>query len=200
MRVIRGIYKRRRFDVPHTFKARPTTDFAKENLFNVLSNYIDFEDGVTALDLFAGTGSISIELVSRGCDRVISVEKDPQHYAFIRKVMEEVKTDKCFPVRGDVFRYMERCHEQFDFIFADPPYALSELPTIPERRRIVCSGTRKDTFFRKSSAFCGTPPLWKRKLLVLQSRGDNRRTTDSVTLLFQERLSQRFFDNSIQSR
>ena len=131
MRVISGIYKRRRFDVPHTFKARPTTDFAKENLFNVLSNYIDFEDGVTALDLFAGTGSISIELVSRGCDRVISVEKDPQHYAFIRKVMEEVKTDKCFPVRGDVFRYMERCHEQFDFIFADPPYALPELPEIP---------------------------------------------------------------------
>lgn len=75
MRVISGIYKRRRFDVPHSFKARPTTDFAKENLFNVLSNYMDFEDGIRALDLFAGTGSISIELVSRGCDQVISVEK-----------------------------------------------------------------------------------------------------------------------------
>ena len=110
MRVISGIYKRRRFDVPHTFKARPTTDFAKENLFNVLSNYIDFEE--------AGTGSISIELVSRGCDRVISVEKDPQHYAFISKVMNEVKTDKCFPLRGDVFKYIERCGEKFDFIFA----------------------------------------------------------------------------------
>ena len=73
MRVISGIYKRRRFDVPRSFKARPTTDFAKENLFNVLSSrYIDFEDGgVCALDLFAGTGSISIELVSRGCDLVI---------------------------------------------------------------------------------------------------------------------------------
>lgn len=75
MRIISGIYKRRRFDVPHSFKARPTTDFAKENLFNVLSNYMDFEDGVHALDLFAGTGSISIELVSRGCNQVISVEK-----------------------------------------------------------------------------------------------------------------------------
>lgn len=102
MRVISGIYKRRRFDVPHTFKARPTTDFAKENLFNVLNNYIDFE-GTTVLDLFAGTGSISIELVSRGCERVISVEKDPQHHAFICKVMNEVKTDKCLPLRGDVF-------------------------------------------------------------------------------------------------
>ena len=93
MRVISGIYKRRRFDVPRTFKARPTTDFAKENLFNVLSNYIDFEEGVTALDLFAGTGSISIELISRGCDRVISIEKDREHHAFICKIMKEVQTE-----------------------------------------------------------------------------------------------------------
>lgn len=132
MRVISGIYKRRRFDVPNTFKARPTTDFAKENLFNVLNNYIDFEDGITALDLFAGTGSISIELVSRGCDRVISVEKDPQHHVFISKVMREVKTDHCFPLRGDAFKYIEKCGEQFDFIFADPPYALKELASIPD--------------------------------------------------------------------
>ena len=91
MRVISGIYKRRRFDVPHSFKARPTTDFAKENLFNVLtSNYFDFEeDSVRALDLFAGTGSISIELASRGCERVISVEKDREHYAFICKVIRK---------------------------------------------------------------------------------------------------------------
>lgn len=131
MRVISGIYKRRRFDIPRTFKARPTTDFAKENLFNVLSNYMDFEEHVSALDLFAGTGSISIELVSRGCDKVISVEKDPQHYAFISQIMKEVKTDKCIPIRGDVFRFIERCNEQFDFIFADPPYELKGLETIP---------------------------------------------------------------------
>jgi len=118
--------------VPRTFKARPTTDFAKENLFNVLSNQIDFEDGVTALDLFAGTGSISIELVSRGCDKVISVEKDSQHYAFICKVMQEVKTDKCFPIRGDVFKYIENSSEKFDFIFADPPYELKGLETISQ--------------------------------------------------------------------
>ena len=114
MRVISGIYKRRRFDVPHTFKARPTTDFAKENLFNVLSNnYFDFENGVTALDLFAGTGSISIELVSRGCDRVISVEKDPQHLSFISQVMREVKTDKCFPIRAF-------CHSSVCISFSIP--------------------------------------------------------------------------------
>ena len=124
----------RRFDVPNSFKARPTTDFAKENLFNVLSNnYFDFEDGVTALDLFAGTGSNSIELVSRGCDKVISVEKDPQHLSFISQVMREVKTDKCFPVRADAFKFIEKCSEQFDFIFADPPYALKDLQSIPGR-------------------------------------------------------------------
>lgn len=131
MRVISGIYKRRRFDVPHSFKARPTTDFAKENLFNVLSNYIDFEDGVRALDLFAGTGSISIELVSRGCEQVISVEKERSHYAFICKVMQEVKTDKCLPICGDVFKYIKSGRDQFDFIFADPPYELKGLETIP---------------------------------------------------------------------
>ena len=132
MRVISGIYKRRRFDIPHKFKARPTTDFAKENLFNVLTNYIDFEDHVQALDLFSGTGSISIELVSRGCDKVISVEKDSMHHAFICQIMKEVKTDKCIPVRGDVFKFIERCKEQFDFIFADPPYALTNLAEIPD--------------------------------------------------------------------
>lgn len=133
MRIISGIYKRRRFDVPRTFKARPTTDFAKENLFNVLSNnYIDFEEDITALDLFAGTGSISIELVSRGCDRVISIEKDRDHHTFICKIMKEVQTDVCLPIRGDVFKYINSSREQFDFIFADPPYELKDLKTIPD--------------------------------------------------------------------
>lgn len=75
---------------------------------------MDFEDGIRALDLFAGTGSISIELVSRGCDQVISVEKDRDHYAFICKIMQELKTDKCLPIRGDVFKYLKSGREQFD--------------------------------------------------------------------------------------
>ncbi len=118
--------------MPRTFKARPTTDFAKESLFNVLNNYIDFEEGISALDLFSGTGSISLELLSRGCDRVVSVEKEPAHYSFIQKVMNEIKTDKSFVIRGDVFKFVADCHEQFDFIFADPPYTLNELPELPE--------------------------------------------------------------------
>lgn len=133
MRVISGIYKRRRFEVPRSFKARPTTDFAKENLFNVLTGYLDFdEEGFVALDLFAGTGSISIELVSRGCSRVVSIEKDRRHHAFICDVMRQVKTDKCIPLCADALKYISRGGEPFDFIFADPPYALKELPQIPD--------------------------------------------------------------------
>lgn len=130
MRIIGGKYKRRRFDVPRTFKARPTTDFAKENIFNVLSNLIDFED-LKALDLFAGTGSITVELLSRGCSSVVSVEKDSMHSNFISKVLRELKEDNCFLIKGDVFKYIKGCSCVFDFIFADPPYALKELPALP---------------------------------------------------------------------
>ncbi len=130
MRIITGRYKGRHFDIPRSFKARPTTDFAKENIFNVLTQYIDFE-GATALDLFSGTGSISLELVSRGCAHVISVEQDRDHHRFITDCLKKLDTDVCVPLRGDVFRFVRSCKQQFDFIFADPPYALKELPTIP---------------------------------------------------------------------
>ena len=93
MRIITGQYKGRHFDIPRSFKARPTTDFAKENIFNVLQGYIDFED-TSALDLFAGTGSISLELVSRGCSRVISVEADRDHANFIRQCFQKLGEDK----------------------------------------------------------------------------------------------------------
>ena len=131
MRIITGIYKGRRFDIPHTFKARPTTDFAKENIFNVLNSYIDFE-GATALDLFAGTGSISLELLSRGCQQVVSIEKDRDHHAFIRQCVQKLGADNSVVIRGDVFRYIKSCSQQFDFIFADPPYQLNELAQIPD--------------------------------------------------------------------
>ncbi len=131
MRVIGGEFKRRHFNIPKNFKARPTTDFAKENLFNVLNNLIDF-DGAVALDLFSGTGSISLELISRGCSQVISVEKNPTHHAFIQKTMEEIKTDRCVTIKGDAFKYIKKSTLQFDLIFADPPYQIYELPLLPE--------------------------------------------------------------------
>ena len=131
MRIITGIYKGRHFDIPRSFKARPTTDFAKENIFNVMSGYMDFE-GATALDLFSGTGSISLELLSRGCERVVSVELDRDHHRFISECLKKLDTQACLPLRGDVFRFIKSCRQQFDFIFADPPYALKELPQIPD--------------------------------------------------------------------
>jgi 16S rRNA (guanine966-N2)-methyltransferase len=130
MRIITGQYKGRHFDIPRTFKARPTTDFAKENIFNVLNGYIDF-DGSAALDLFAGTGSISLEMLSRGCAPVVSVEADRDHAAFIAQCMKKIGTTDNVLIRGDVFRFLKKCHEQFDFIFADPPYALENLATLP---------------------------------------------------------------------
>ena len=146
MRIITGKYKGRHFDIPRSFKARPTTDFAKENIFNVLTQYIDFE-GAEALDLFSGTGSITLELLSRGCSRMVSVELDRDHHRFICDCLNKLMSqgDGSFvtseisqknrppvtPLRADVFRYIKSCKQQFDFIFADPPYALKELPTIP---------------------------------------------------------------------
>ena len=131
MRIITGKYKGRHFEIPRSFKARPTTDFAKENIFNVLTGYLDFE-GATALDLFSGTGSITLELLSRGCRQVVSVELDRDHHRFITDCLKRLDTSACLPLRGDVFRFLKSCHQQFDFIFADPPYTLEQLPQIPD--------------------------------------------------------------------
>lgn len=132
MRIISGKYRGRRLSLPKNFKARPTTDFAKENLFNVLNNRIDWEE-TNALDLFGGTGSISFELVSRGCPSVVCVEKDSLNYNFIAKTREDLKATELKVVKSDVFKYIENCPHQFDFIFADPPYDLKFLPEVPTR-------------------------------------------------------------------
>ncbi len=139
MRIITGKYKGRHFDIPRSFKARPTTDFAKENLFNVLNGYIDF-DGAEALDLFSGTGSISLEMLSRGCSKVISVESDKDHHAFIRQCLKKLNIDNCIALRGDVFKFVKSCRKQFDLVFADPPYTLenlAEIPTLIRERNIL---------------------------------------------------------------
>lgn len=131
MRIIGGKYGRRRFSVPSSFSARPTTDFAKENLFNVINNIVDLE-GMDALDLFSGIGSIAFELLSRGCRCVTAVEKNNAHANFIMKVVKELQTEDLKLIRGDVFRYLNALSPQsFDFIFADPPYALKELAEVP---------------------------------------------------------------------
>lgn len=130
MRIISGKYGRRRFYVPGNITARPTTDMARENLFNVLNNIVDFE-GLTALDLFSGTGAISFELLSRGCASVTSVEKASTQYNFISKVKEKLGERNLRQVKGDVFRFIGSCTQKFDLIFADPPYDLPQLPELP---------------------------------------------------------------------
>lgn len=142
MRIVGGIHKSRRFSVPRSFKARPTTDFAKENLFNVLQNLIDFEDEVDALDLFSGTGSIAVELISRGCRTVTAVEKDFSHQQFIRKVGQELKAGNLTVIKGDAFKFIaSQKPASYSFIFADPPYALSGLEEVP--KRIIGGGLLK---------------------------------------------------------
>lgn len=131
MRIIGGKYKSRRIQVPPNLKARPTTDFAKEGLFNVLNNLLDWEE-TTALDLFSGTGSIAFELISRGCPYVVSVEQNQNHINFIYKVQEKLGVKELFPVKADAFKYLQSLKQQFDFIFADPPYDLHALEKIPE--------------------------------------------------------------------
>lgn len=130
MRIIRGKYGRRRFDVPKNITARPTTDFARENIFNVIENLVDLE-GLRCLDLFAGTGAISFELLSRGAASVTAVEKSPVQARFIEKVARELDEKGLRLVRGDALRFIRDGRTAFDFIFADPPYNLDGFGDIP---------------------------------------------------------------------
>lgn len=132
MRIIGGKYGGIRISppaqMPHT---RPTTDRAKEGLFNILENAITLE-GAKTLDLFGGTGCISYELASRGAKDLTLVEKDAKQAAFIQKTSRELGIDTLRVYRMDVFRFMERSGEQYDFIFAGPPYALKNIEDLPE--------------------------------------------------------------------
>lgn len=143
MRIIRGIYGRRRFNVPPNITARPTTDFARENLFNVIENLIDIE-GIRALDLFAGTGAITFELLSRGAQSVTAVEKARTQQMFIQKVADTLGISTLRLVRGDVFRFIDSATTPFQLVFADPPYNLPRFGEIPQlilNSRILAPGS-----------------------------------------------------------
>jgi 16S rRNA (guanine(966)-N(2))-methyltransferase RsmD len=140
MRIIRGKYGRRRFDVPSNISARPTTDFARENLFNVLENIVDIEDA-RVLDLFAGTGAISLEFLSREAASVTAVEKAATQYNFIRKVAQQLNIQNLTLIKGDALRFLESVAVPYDIIFADPPYDMDGFAEIPGR--ILNSGAVK---------------------------------------------------------
>ncbi|MDL2251603.1 RsmD family RNA methyltransferase [Odoribacter sp. OttesenSCG-928-J03] len=131
MRIISGTHKGRQIFPDKNFTARPTTDFAKENIFNVLNNYIEISDSLV-LDLFSGTGSISYEFASRGAREVISVELNYKHYFFIKKTAEEIGFKNIKTYKNDAFAACKKLNgRQFDIIFADPPYQLKNINDVP---------------------------------------------------------------------
>lgn len=132
MRIIGGKLKGKTINPPMGYSARPTTDFAREGLFNVLDNEYEFED-LKVLDLFGGTGSIAYEFASRGAARVYSIEMNRDNAQFIRKEAKRLGLDNVTSVHSNVFDFLPICHEKFDLIFADPPYAIEGLENIPDK-------------------------------------------------------------------
>jgi len=133
MRIIGGEHGGRKFNPPSNMPyTRPTTDIAKEGLFNVLQHNLDFEE-LKTLDLFGGTGSISYELASRGVNDLTIVEKDTNMYEFIKKTSAALRLDNFKVIKMDVFKFMQGCTDKFDFIFAGPPYALTNIDDLPKQ-------------------------------------------------------------------
>jgi 16S rRNA (guanine(966)-N(2))-methyltransferase RsmD len=132
MRIVGGEYGGRKFNPPNKMPyTRPTTDIAKEGLFNILQNNLDFER-LKTLDLFGGTGSISYELASRGAKELTVVEKDIAMYEFIKKTSKELEIDYMQVIKMDVFKFIQQCSERFNLIFAGPPYALTNIDDLPK--------------------------------------------------------------------
>ena len=132
MRIIGGRLRGRTIVPPKKLSARPTTDFAKEGLFNILNNHIDFE-GLYALDLFAGTGSMGYELMSRGADRVDAVELNPLHHKFIVQTAQRLSLHGLTAIRADAFGFVERAAStSYGLVFADPPYDHDRLHELPD--------------------------------------------------------------------
>ena len=132
MRIIGGRLKGKFILPPAGYKARPTTDVAREALFNILDNEYEFED-LKVLDLFGGTGAVSFEFGSRGVGRVWCVEMARENASFIKREAQRLGLYNVTMVRDNVFDFLNVCHEKFDIIFADPPYALEGLETIPDK-------------------------------------------------------------------
>ena len=132
MRIIRGKYKSRRFSPPKNFPSRPTTDYAKESLFNILENRIDI-DGLDLLDLFAGTGNISLEFLSRGASEVTSIDQNYAAYKYMKSTKHELGESGWRIFKQDVFKYISKADQSFSLIFADPPFGLKRIKEIPDR-------------------------------------------------------------------
>lgn len=131
MRVISGKFKGRKFQAPSNIRARPTTDMAREGLFNVLNQKIDL-DGLTVLDLFAGTGSVSLEFLSRGAEHVTAIDMDLTSKKHLEKVKKNWGLTNLKVVKANAFSLAKKANQAFDLVFADPPYSHKKFEEIPE--------------------------------------------------------------------
>ena len=131
MRIIGGTLKGLRLNTPKNLPVRPTTDLAKEALFNILLNQIEFED-IKVLDLFSGTGNISLEFASRGASLVMSIDRSIQCIHYLKDTARQHKLEQIKTFKADVFKYLQLETDQYDLIFADPPYDLNQIPEIPK--------------------------------------------------------------------
>lgn len=131
MRIIAGKLRGRRLNPPQSLPVRPTTDMARESLFNILNNYVDYEE-CSVLDLFAGTGAMSLEFVSRGVRDVTAIDINSQCVDFIKQSANQFAVSNLRVVRADVFDLLKRANRSFDIVFADPPYAIEGLASLPD--------------------------------------------------------------------
>lgn len=165
MRIIGGKLRGRSIVPPPGYKARPTTDFAREGLFNILSNEYEME-GLSVLDLFGGTGAVSFEFASRGAAEVYCVEMAPANASFIKATASSLGLQNVTVVRHNVFDFIRICRKSFDLVFADPPYAMEGLDTLPDRvldAGILNSGMYFVLEHPSSYSFSGHPAFVKEK-------------------------------------
>jgi 16S rRNA (guanine966-N2)-methyltransferase len=138
VRIISGRFKGKIISAPNRLPSRPTTDFAKTGLFNILANHLDFE-AVSVLDLFCGTGNISYEFASRGCEEILAVDEDAHCVKFVNETFRDLKLSQAKAFRSDVFRFIDNCKQSFDVIFADPPFEFdaSHIPEIIFEKKLL---------------------------------------------------------------
>lgn len=165
MRIITGILKGRRLIPTENLPVRPTTDMAREGLFNILNNILDYEE-LSVLDLFSGTGAVSFEFISRGVREVTAIEINSKCTDFIKKSALQFGVNNLHVVRSDVFDLLKRAYKKFDVIFADPPYQLEDLPTLPDlifERQMLVDGGIFILEHSKEHSFENHPCFWQHR-------------------------------------
>jgi 16S rRNA (guanine(966)-N(2))-methyltransferase RsmD len=166
LRIISGTHKGRTINIPNNLPSRPTTDFAKEGLFNVLAKYVEFDEITSLLDLFAGTGNISYEFASRGALNILAVEMSGACIHCIKKEVENFGFTEIKLFQGDCFKFIKSCNNKFDFIFADPPFDLEKAGTLPEmifEKQLLTAGGILVIEHQSQINFAGHPKLMEKR-------------------------------------